>query len=946
MKKPKDIVALAIKFVKGFVTNVDWADLRENFALRTRGFRYDLEGTVGVRDYGTILRHSAYPALPSTISLDGGASIVVEGTEYDVVAGRDTSNYLHLYAYDGSWTELTQRYNAWIKSVSGAVVTIAANSAGSLQGVKDSLNTTRYNAVNEFNGWVVHNVTAGKYSWISASAASVASTTFATITVSRDVTGTTYDTWAAADVLVLYRHSIIKTAWNEDVGATPFVSWLPIAEQSRLNFYYETTAAVKRQPVSITKLSSARTYFSGLTVGGSPTPTASPTFTGWALAAGGGGLCTDYDTVGGAAAGIAEDFTNAGGGTNIITAASTTITGTGTSFGSLLQVGCYIKVQYADTSTEVLRVTDIASNTSLTVSAQPTKAETITSWWYSGQAYTGVGASVEDGNGYAWLRIRSHRVDIAGSESPTPLAHYVRYYVCAVYDGYQISDPIAKIYTAGSSGYWPKVSMSFEVCYELMPKNITALRVYADETDDTTNPIQTEWIDATTNYKFVQEISVTGTAATNQGVWRLMPNPVTTDRRYHVTTSTEFTQSYIENARSGGAPLSTDLAHAIDITRAYITPRYAVRNRRVLNALVVTDRDDDTLAICNVNGSGVAEQDNFPDLTTDTVNNKLSIYMVTQGKLYGLAMLDDIVYAFKRTAVEKFDAQSGQQWTIEADFLARRSIVVAEDAIYWAGESAIWRLRRGSNTPEIINKQWQNFYNGNLGRTESTGLESVTTPYMTSAYRTAIIGGYDPKYREVWFQSQVNKDSTGTEYLCFRFQIHEDIWNVRELNVTGSVVKWFDLTQSRTMDIGISSGILKYPNLESAFRYTDEVGYTAAAAGNGVPTKQTIHCGSLYSIDTDFVLDSVEVDHEGSTTADYAVYYDLQFIANKELSAYSSKTLQIDTKTLPVGLPHRGPLSRLRIYIGLPTATLSTFNSFAVNTIVANVVRRLKVGNK
>ena len=74
--------------------------------------------------------------------------------------------------------------------------------------------------------------------------------------------------------------------------------------------------------------------------------------------------------------------------------------------------------------------------------------------------------------------------------------------------------------------------------------------------------------------------------------------------------------------------------------------------------------------------------------------------------------------------------------------------------------------------------------------------------------------------------------------------------------------------------------------------------------------------------------------------------FDLQFIADKELSAYDSKTVQIDAKADTIGVARRGPLSRLRVYLGLPSATLVDFNMWAINTLVLNVAKRLKIGNK
>jgi hypothetical protein len=153
------------------------------------------------------------------------------------------------------------------------------------------------------------------------------------------------------------------------------------------------------------------------------------------------------------------------------------------------------------------------------------------------------------------------------------------------------------------------------------------------------------------------------------------------------------------------------------------------------------------------------------------------------------------------------------------------------------------------------------------------------------------------------------------------------------------------MTQDRVMTIGTGGKLLKYPTIAAALPHQDEVTY-AGAAGNGIPTKQTIHCGSLYAIDSDFVLDSAEVDHDGSTTADTARYFDLQFIANKELSAYDSKTVQIDAKASTIGVARRGPLSRLRVYLGLPSGTLVDFNMWAINTLVLNVAKRFKIGNK
>lgn len=942
MKKPKDIVSLAIKAVKGFVTNVDWADLRENFAIRTRGFRYEPEGTCGKRDYGTKERFASYPTVyqptPSATTLINGTTIYNQTTrvERDVVACYDSASQMHFFVNDstsaaawdtGSWIDLTAKYTAYVKTVDTITITIAVDSAGTVHGVKNSLGATTQLAENHFQYCMVHNTTRNNYAFISASTISVASTTFATITLNKNAA---LLSWAATDALVIYRNTAIKTCFSAANGATPRVNWAQINEQERLNAYFtdSSTPPASRNSITIKK-KAATTYFGTATT---------PCVMGarWVMEQGGGGLIpsfeeptyeTDHDY-------LEKGWTSGGSGT-IAQSFGVTVRGVGTTFITDLQVGSYL-IRVGPIRPVIYRVEAIASDTECTV-------DLFGSYNASTYLYTTAhDVEIGDGNGYDWLRIG---VQVADQGSWDDDQHLCRFYIVAVYDEFQYSDPIYKVVVKSDfAALFPTTTFNFGVDFELMPKNITGLRIYCETTTVAANPLVSSWLDSAANHHLLYDVPFTS-APTDSCVWSGSASDTSQKYRYTFAPPA-FTTMYIAD-RSAGRPLSTDLAHMVDTNRSYITPRYAVRTQRVLNALVVVDQDDATLRVTNVNGSGSAEPDNFPDVTVDSNNNKLKVFLTAAGELLGLAMYDVVVYAFKNSTIEYYDFQSGAQGSMDADVVARKSIISTEDGVFWAGESAIYFLRRGTRFPQIINQPWQNFYKGDLRISEGVG----ATSYMTSAYREAIISGYDPVYREVWFHSQVNKDAGGSEYLCFRYSVDTELWNMRELNLSGPPVKWFSLLTNRKMSIGTTAKILSYPNIESSYPYQEEVTSGDAQSHRGIPTSHIIHCGSLYSIDSDVVADSLEIDHIGTSTG--ALSYEVKFYANKESSVMTdsagtaiTKTVPIDSKALPIGIPRRGPLSRFRIYLGLPTTALDDFSIWEINTVVLNAVKRMKIGNK
>jgi hypothetical protein len=249
-------------------------------------------------------------------------------------------------------------------------------------------------------------------------------------------------------------------------------------------------------------------------------------------------------------------------------------------------------------------------------------------------------------------------------------------------------------------------------------------------------------------------------------------------------------------------------------------------------------------------------------------------------------------------------------------------------------------LPLGYDRIELASYALNNFYDGTLVTDDGV------TPYVTDAYRQGIIAGYDPTYKEVWFQMRVNRDTAdggGNESLCFRINENRE-WNIRKLNTTyaGQGATGFTQRSDGTMSIVTGSSILKYPNRDGAFPYEDNV-TVVDAAGSGYDTEVQLQLGSLSGIVRNISIIGMQADFVGASI-DGLGLISLNLYANRESVAFDTHYKRIDTPTELRRVRGRGNMEALRVKITLPSTT-ANFKRFDVSSITILYVENNRQGN-
>lgn len=262
---PRDIRSLALRFVRGLVTNMDTVDIRQDFMMEGRGVRQFRDGFLIERDWGTHFRHATYP---SGITIIDGALMysAIAGTEYLIIVGLDASNNMRVFVYDdlertapttynvNGWVELTQIIRGDITDITGNVITIQTP-----VDVKDVAIASI--AADRLLDFLVStsdvNTKATPVTTNTASAGSPVTLTVTTL-VSPASLGFHANTKA-----VLYRSSGIlpdsffgtdgARGYDFAQGATPHIRWQGVDAQSKMLMLYgnSSTVPTMRQPLQI-----------------------------------------------------------------------------------------------------------------------------------------------------------------------------------------------------------------------------------------------------------------------------------------------------------------------------------------------------------------------------------------------------------------------------------------------------------------------------------------------------------------------------------------------------------------------------------------------------------------------------------------------------------------------------------------------------------------------
>ncbi len=257
--------------------------------------------------------------------------------------------------------------------------------------------------------------------------------------------------------------------------------------------------------------------------------------------------------------------------------------------------------------------------------------------------------------------------------------------------------------------------------------------------------------------------------------------------------------------------------------------------------------------------------------------------------------------------------------------------------------------------------------NGSIGNGAYTSGGSVKSasgniPYITSAYRQAILGGYDQTYRELWFQIQANvKDGYGAEYLQFRYNIETRKCNIRKLHIGQSVanigtssrvdplpVKYFTSKKDKSLVIGYASGLLRYPNRES-LAFEDDVSFAGVTASRGIETLVKINCSSVYSLDPNTVVKNVVADL--IAVSQNSNFVQVNLYANGESNPFDTFWFRSDHVRPNFEIRRAGEITKLEIEILLPFANatditnLTQFKRLELKKFIIEKETREFIGN-
>jgi hypothetical protein len=356
---------------------------------------------------------------------------------------------------------------------------------------------------------------------------------------------------------------------------------------------------------------------------------------------------------------------------------------------------------------------------------------------------------------------------------------------------------------------------------------------------------------------------------------------------------------------------------------------------------------DRTLLYSTLDGDGVVEDDNFAEAGVDVNGAMLRANLLGSLPMRAFTNQGGQIHIFRQASREIIDPQTGYQDARKCDFYASRSVVASPLGLAWAGYSGIYFVPIGDVSEYPINLGWQNLYDGTLK------IDDGSLPYISDAYRSAIIGGWDQTFREFWFHCKVNIDIADIvggvtfEYLCFRYSPDNKRWTIRQLNIgTNAPVVAFSQRSDGSMSIIYSVGVLQYPNRDATkFQYSDGVVSAGTPVGSGIPTKFKIIVGEIADKISQNVLLNILPDYKGSSITG-AGRLQVNLYANKETTPYDTQYFPVDIKEDEVRfLEERDNVSELAVEVLIPSADLADVKDLDISSIYLGLVKKIRLGN-
>jgi hypothetical protein len=968
----KDLTYLTIDSVGEVVTNYDTKDIPDKYALDAKGVKLGKEGMVIERCLGTRRIYDSLPTVPTgSQTLAGGYRFYNKDTnlEYDIELTVDaTTNYARIYINDSTlasanvgstnnWIDLTRVFTAKVASTGESTLAVSS--------VTDSLGTIYRDGTfqnDEVNYWICYNTKR-------SNAVLITNGTGNTLTVPNN---TTTISWAANDNLVFFRtnwlfnnfHKVDESVWsgaeiNLDLGATPHNRWLPIESQKKVNLALGSSAnpPIMRNLQRI-QVNAAKPLFYN-----ADTTSYLLTFPANWDAQTIGGLNTYFLAKGSAGTPITTTLTDE-------TVNVTTDTNADGIAGS-----AFMQILYSLSHTVTTGSKEVHLRTAVTLEYD--------GYQESDPIYRGYYQCPADYLPSMWLK----SIAINPATMPRNLTA-INFYMASHNNDL-------------TGAQWADSDTDYKLVFSF-PINTTQYNAWGTLTDYDTS---LDWnLDATSLYCYkltceariminagvsfsVGEIAgLVGVGGTATGSGYSVGNVLTlvesgssgsatatvvsvniTGGVNTVSLTTSGTSGFTTGikattvAPAGGTgctimvtklaskyntttngTLASRLTHATDTIRTLVKPRFMVKSARNQAAIQVMDKDEATLRLSCYDGAGSHEDDNYPDVTADSNGNKQLIALNGKGIMGGLAISRDVITVFRSTEAETFDLQSGAQSIFDIDFLAKDSLVRSPYGLTWAGRTGLWFMPENGSSIRQINLTWANKYNGSMM------IDNGTTPYITDAYRSAIISGYDPYTKAAVFSYQQNKHDTGSEYVIASYEFDYDRWSFRVLG--GSAVAKYFLQKTRVgatdaakLLIGTTSYLLQYPNLTGSFPYTDSE-TTIGEAGSGFETDITINVKNLYNQVQNANLNCFLIDQIGSSITGTGNFI-VEFYANDETTAFDTQYVPIDKPGEFRNIDARGNLDSLRIRMYLPSTSLADFKKWNVSRIILGFNKKARVGN-
>lgn len=852
--------------------------------------------------------------------------------EHEVVVGVDENNKTRIYVWDGTqWQEMTRKINAKINGIPPAPGDTTSPTILTIDTITEEDGSTYVPQNDELIGWVVYNSTKGKASF-------VVDNTAMTISVVHNVTLATYQ-YADNDDLVLFRSKVVFTEFNSLNGPNPHVRFLAIDAQKKCTIFYADNSGVnlvRKSPVQVKK-QIQREFFGSIT--------------GGTKASG---------TIDGRNA-THTDFVYINGFAIVRIIAPPTLNGFHNGVGFYSDLAAAIN-NSPDISALVVGAPIAGDNNNVTVTAKVvgTDGNSITlarsgsdpQFVISGPTLTG-GTNGAPGPGQISLPAGFYmekayftrkfkdvgsvtgprsgtnpaesifvgdgiRVDITYSELTSALGYrHLRAYLIPIYRGSQYADPILKLYLSGSEATkFASATLKILVDPSALPMDITAFQLYI-AAEKTGVPTQADWIDDPTEYlqKSTAQIS-SGFVYNNADSYC-----------FAVEMTTGLDGEFAQLDSGGAIDILTQMGHAPTAKeRTELQPLYAIMGGRSQASLIIVDQDDDVLRTSNYNGDGTHEEDSFPEVALNAANQKLKLLLMIQGELLGLSVINGLVAALKQNDIQLRDLDSGRDSFLPADVYSRDSILLHDYGLSWSGTRDAYLIPHGSMEIIPLLADIKNLFDGSLL------IDDRSASYVTDAYRSAVISGWDPVYDAIWFHLQANKDAAkggGSEYLNFRVSMDRATLatniSVRKLNIGSNFqpVRYFDKSNDGTMVIGYATGILQYPVLTGARRYEDDVRSDGVTAGRGIPTSALIHLGSIASLSALKTLYSMVVGFIGESVNGMGLVT-VKFYVD-DLVLFDTKKFRVDGKPETLYINPVGAMKRLWIEVSLPESSLTNF---------------------